>query len=61
MGLCIIDSDGFKSASLVALSWGYADQPPLVPALAGWLDTLFPHSLVALRLPSTLTAAASVG
>lgn len=42
------------------LSWGYADQPWLVPALAGTLDSLFPHSGLALRLPSTLAAAAGV-
>ena len=39
---------------------GYADQPPLLPLLAHALDALAPHSLVVLRLPSTLATAASV-
>ncbi|WP_410673265.1 ArnT family glycosyltransferase [Amycolatopsis sp. cmx-4-68] len=42
------------------LSWGYFDQPPLIPALAAGTDALFPGSLVALRLPMTLAAAAGV-
>ncbi|WP_410648813.1 ArnT family glycosyltransferase [Amycolatopsis sp. cmx-4-54] len=42
------------------LAWGYFDQPPLVPALAGAMDSLFPGSLVALRLPVTLAAAGGV-
>jgi hypothetical protein len=56
---------GFDEAYFVVagrdhLSWGYFDQPPLIPALAGALDTLFPDSLIALRLPMTLAAAAGV-
>ena len=42
------------------LDWGYIDQPPLTPALARLFDTLFPVSLVMLRLPSTLAAVAMV-
>ncbi|MQA11172.1 MAG: glycosyltransferase [Pseudonocardiaceae bacterium] len=42
------------------LDWGYADQPPLVPLLAATMDTLFPGSLVALRLPSILLTALGV-
>ncbi|WP_235998778.1 ArnT family glycosyltransferase [Qaidamihabitans albus] len=36
------------------LAWGYADQPPLVPLLALLMDTLFPNSVVGLRLPAVL-------
>ncbi|MGW8375602.1 glycosyltransferase family 39 protein [Streptomyces sp. ODS28] len=36
------------------LSWGYADQPPLVPLLARLMETLAPGSPVVLRLPVTL-------
>ncbi|MFE0027065.1 ArnT family glycosyltransferase [Amycolatopsis sp. NPDC059021] len=42
------------------LAWSYADQPPLVPLLAGALDAVFPGSEWALRLPSTLMAGVSV-
>lgn len=42
------------------LSWGYADQPPLVPLLARVMDTLFPGSVVGFRLPSTVLSAAGV-
>ncbi|RSD10444.1 ArnT family glycosyltransferase [Amycolatopsis eburnea] len=42
------------------LDWGYFDQPPLIPALAAAMDWLAPGSLVALRLPMTLAAAAGV-
>lgn len=42
------------------LSWGYFDQPPLVPALAAAMDAVAPGSLVALRLPVTLAAAGGV-
>lgn len=35
-------------------SWGYADQPPLVPLLARALDSAFHGSLVGLRLPVAL-------
>ncbi|MFI0465031.1 ArnT family glycosyltransferase [Saccharopolyspora sp. 5N102] len=42
------------------LAWGYADQPPLIPLIASTLDTLFPGSLVALRIPPMLVTAAGV-
>jgi hypothetical protein len=37
-------------------AFGYVDQPPLTPLLAGAMDALAPGSLVALRLPSALAA-----
>ncbi len=40
---------------------GYFDQPPLVPLLAGLLDQWFPDSLVALRMPVSVAAAAGAG
>ncbi|CAM05282.1 dolichyl-phosphate-mannose-protein mannosyltransferase [Saccharopolyspora erythraea NRRL 2338] len=42
------------------LSFGYADQPPLVPLLALLMDTVAPGSLVALRVPAILATAAGV-
>ncbi|WP_019816228.1 ArnT family glycosyltransferase [Saccharomonospora saliphila] len=36
------------------LDWGYADQPPLLPLLARLMDTLFPGSVVGLRLPAVV-------
>ncbi|MGW5747141.1 ArnT family glycosyltransferase [Amycolatopsis sp. NPDC003861] len=42
------------------LAWGYADQPPLVPALARAMDTLAPGSLVVFRLPAIAATAAGV-
>ncbi|MGC7100025.1 ArnT family glycosyltransferase [Amycolatopsis lurida] len=50
----------FVTAGRDHLAWGYFDQPPLVPFLAGLLDSWFPGSLVALRLPVTLAAAGGV-
>ncbi len=41
-------------------AFGYVDQPPLTPLLAHALDVVFPGSLVALRTPSALMAAAVV-
>ncbi|WIX74855.1 glycosyltransferase family 39 protein [Amycolatopsis carbonis] len=41
-------------------AWGYFDQPPLVPLLAGTLDRLFPGSLLAFRLPMALAVGAGV-
>jgi hypothetical protein len=42
------------------LAWGYPDQPPLVPVIARTMSEIAPHSLVLLRLPSTLAAMAVV-
>ncbi|MGV9542170.1 glycosyltransferase family 39 protein [Nocardia beijingensis] len=42
------------------LTAGYADQGPLLPALARTLDLLAPDSLVALRLPAVLVTVAAV-
>ncbi|GDY29720.1 ArnT family glycosyltransferase [Gandjariella thermophila] len=42
------------------LSWGYADNPALVPLLARAMDMLFPGSVVGLRLPATLFTALGV-
>jgi hypothetical protein len=38
-------------------AWGYPDQPPLTPLLARLMSGIAPHSLVVLRLPSTVSAA----
>ena len=40
--------------------WGYPDQPPLTPILARLMDSIGPGSVVVLRLPSALAAAAPV-
>jgi hypothetical protein len=37
--------------------WGYPDQPPLTPLIAGLMDRIGPGSLVVLRLPSALAGA----
>jgi 4-amino-4-deoxy-L-arabinose transferase-like glycosyltransferase len=37
-------------------AFGYVDQPPLTPLLAHAIDRLFPGSLIALRVPSALSA-----
>ncbi|MEU1547805.1 glycosyltransferase family 39 protein [Nocardia sp. NPDC005745] len=42
------------------LAAGYADQGPLLPAIAGTMDLLAPGSLVALRLPAVLVTVAAV-
>lgn len=40
------------------LDWGFADQPPLIPALAWLMDRIFPGQVAGLRLPATLITAA---
>ncbi|SDY03913.1 4-amino-4-deoxy-L-arabinose transferase [Amycolatopsis xylanica] len=50
------DEAYFLVAGRDHLNWGYFDQPPLIPLLAGGLDSLFPGNLVVLRLPMTLAA-----
>ncbi|MFI0370551.1 ArnT family glycosyltransferase [Actinomadura sp. 1N219] len=42
------------------LAWGYPDQPPLMPLIARAVTAVFGDSVVALRVPSALFAAASV-
>ncbi|WP_243790440.1 glycosyltransferase family 39 protein [Saccharopolyspora gloriosae] len=42
------------------LDWGYVDQPPLVPLIALLADTVFPGSLLALRLLPAVAAGAGV-
>lgn len=41
-------------------AWGYVDQPPLVPLIAAAMHSLFPDSLVMLRLLPALAHAATV-
>jgi 4-amino-4-deoxy-L-arabinose transferase-like glycosyltransferase len=42
------------------LDWGYADQGPLTPAIAAAADAISPDSILVLRLPSALAAAAMI-
>ena len=42
------------------LAWGFVDQPPFSPLVARLADLVAPHSLLALRTPSALTAAGCV-
>ncbi|WP_433206065.1 ArnT family glycosyltransferase [Nocardia sp. CA-107356] len=42
------------------LSFGYADQGPLLPAIARLMDVIAPGSLVALRIPAALVTVAAV-
>lgn len=42
------------------LAWGYADQGPLAPLLARAMNSVYPGSLVAERLPVTILTAAGV-
>jgi len=43
------------------LDWGFVDQPPLIPLVAGLMHALFPSSLVMLRLLPALAHAGTVG
>lgn len=56
----MFDEAQFLAAGHYHLAWGYFDQPPLVPALAGWMDQLAPGSLLVFRLPVTLIIWAAV-
>jgi 4-amino-4-deoxy-L-arabinose transferase-like glycosyltransferase len=42
------------------LDWAYADQGPFTPLVARVMNTIAPHSLTVLRLPSALAAGATV-
>ncbi|MFD0363128.1 ArnT family glycosyltransferase [Nocardia sp. GCM10030253] len=42
------------------LAFGYADQGPLVPAIARLMDLIVPGSLVALRIPAVLVTIAAI-
>lgn len=42
------------------LTWGYADQQPLVPLLARAMDTILPHSPLGLRIPAALATGAGI-
>ncbi|MEV0246739.1 glycosyltransferase family 39 protein [Nocardia sp. NPDC050712] len=42
------------------LAWGYADQGPLVPAIARAMDLLAPGSMVAQRIPAVLATLAAI-
>ena len=42
------------------LDWGFIDQPPLIPAVAATMHSLFPGSLVMLRLLPALAHAATI-
>jgi 4-amino-4-deoxy-L-arabinose transferase-like glycosyltransferase len=42
------------------LDWGYPDQPPLTPLITRLVGEIAPGSLVVLRIPSALAAAATV-
>lgn len=50
----------FLAAAREHLSWGYADQPWLLPVLAWSMDTLFPGSVLGMRLPATAVTVAGV-
>ncbi|RKT88462.1 Dolichyl-phosphate-mannose-protein mannosyltransferase [Saccharopolyspora antimicrobica] len=53
----VTDELYFLAAGKFHPAWGYMDQQPLVPMLAAFLDTAFPGSLVAFRLPAALVTA----
>ncbi|WP_243789687.1 glycosyltransferase family 39 protein [Saccharopolyspora gloriosae] len=40
--------------------WGYVDQPPVAPLLAGAMEWLAPNSMLLLRLPATLISASGI-
>jgi 4-amino-4-deoxy-L-arabinose transferase-like glycosyltransferase len=42
------------------LDWGYVDQPPLIPLIAWTMHSLFPASLVMLRLVPALAHAGTI-
>ncbi|MFE7799205.1 ArnT family glycosyltransferase [Nocardia sp. NPDC057440] len=42
------------------LAFGYADQGPLVPAIARLMDLIAPGSLIALRIPAVLVTVAAI-
>jgi hypothetical protein len=42
------------------LDWGFADQPPLTPAIAWLMDTIAPGNLTVFRTPSALIAGGCV-
>ncbi|KAA5826094.1 glycosyltransferase family 39 protein [Saccharopolyspora hirsuta] len=56
----VTDELYFLAAGKFHPAWGYMDQQPLVPLLAAFLDTAFPGSLVAFRLPAALATALGV-
>ncbi|MGH3723883.1 MAG: ArnT family glycosyltransferase [Mycobacterium sp.] len=52
------DEAYFVVAGRDHLSWGYFDQPPLVPFIAGMADNIAPGSLFVLRIAATAAVAA---
>lgn len=55
-----IDEAYMLAAGKYHPDWGYVDQPPIAPLLAAAMDWIAPGSLVALRLPASLSTAAAV-
>ncbi|MER7015071.1 glycosyltransferase family 39 protein [Saccharopolyspora sp. NPDC000359] len=56
----VTDELYFLAAGKFHPAWGYMDQQPLVPLLAAFLDTTFPGSLIAFRLPAALATGLGV-